>query len=504
MDLSRYMSRYEFKTLIILLQVYIIKTHLMNIKEGLTFDDVLLVPKYSPIVSRSQTDLKTRISKNIKLNIPFISANMDTVTESSMAIALAREGGIGIIHRFLTIQDQVDEVLRVKRSESVMIEQPYTISIESSIKQAKKTMRDYGVSGLLVEKDKKLIGILTKRDILFEKNQDSNVSEVMSKDVVYAEVGTTIEQAKEILHKNKIEKLPIIDKYKQIVGLITSKDILKMEQYPYASKDKKGHLLVGAAVGVKGDYLERTEALLDAGADVIVVDIAHGHSENAINCIRLIKKAFKNCELIAGNVATGRGAEDLIKAGVDAVKVGVGSGSICITRVITGSGVPQLTAILDSVQTARDYDIPIISDGGIRNSGDVTKALAAGSSSIMIGSLLGGTDESPGKTLVKNGKKYKIYRGMASLYASLGRRYREEGKTIDSDDLNDYIPEGVEAMVPYKGSVVEIIRQLVGGLRSGLSYCGAKNISEMQNNAEFIRITSAGYLESQPHDVSLM
>lgn len=477
----------------------------MNIKEGLTFDDVLLVPKHSSIVSRSQTSLKTRLSRNINLNIPIISANMDTVTESSMAIALAREGGIGIIHRFMTIQDQVDEVLRVKRSESVMIEQPYTIPIDSTIKQAKKMMQGYGVSGLLVEKDKKLVGIVTKRDILFERNFDNNVSEVMSKDVVFAELGTTIDEAKEILHKNKIEKLPIIDKDEHIVGLITSKDILKMEQYPNASKDKKGHLMAGAAVGVKGDYLERTEALLEAGADVIVVDIAHGHSENAINCVRQIKKAFKNCELIAGNVATGNGAEDLIKAGVDAVKIGVGSGSICITRVITGSGVPQLTAIVDSVQTANNYDIPVISDGGIRNSGDVTKALAAGSSSIMIGSLLGGTDESPGKTLVKNGKKYKIYRGMASFYASLGRRYREEGaQVVDSDDLNDYVPEGVEAMVQYKGSVVEIVRQLVGGLRSGLSYCGAKNISEMQKNAEFIRITSAGYIESQPHDVSLM
>jgi len=477
----------------------------LNIKEGLTFDDVLLVPKHSSIVSRSQTSLKTRLSRNINLNIPIISANMDTVTESSMAIALAREGGIGIIHRFMTIQDQVDEVLRVKRSESVMIEQPYTIPIDSTIKQAKKMMQGYGVSGLLVEKDKKLVGIVTKRDILFERNFDNNVSEVMSKDVVFAELGTTIDEAKEILHKNKIEKLPIIDKDEHIVGLITSKDILKMEQYPNASKDKKGHLMAGAAVGVKGDYLERTEALLEAGADVIVVDIAHGHSENAINCVRQIKKAFKNCELIAGNVATGNGAEDLIKAGVDAVKIGVGSGSICITRVITGSGVPQLTAIVDSVQTANNYDIPVISDGGIRNSGDVTKALAAGSSSIMIGSLLGGTDESPGKTLVKNGKKYKIYRGMASFYASLGRRYREEGaQVVDSDDLNDYVPEGVEAMVLYKGSVVEIVRQLVGGLRSGLSYCGAKNISEMQKNAEFIRITSAGYIESQPHDVSLM
>ena len=477
----------------------------MNIREGLTFDDVLLIPKRSPIISRSQTNLKTRLSRNINLNTPVISANMDTVTESPMAIALAREGGIGIIHRFMTIQDQVDEVLKVKRSESVMIEQPYTISIDSSVGYAKKIMNDFGISGLLVEKDKKLAGIVTKRDLLFETNFENNISAVMSKDVVFAELGTSIEKAKYILHKNRIEKLPIIDKDKQIIGLITSKDILKMEEFPNASKDKKGRLLVGAAVGVKGDYLERTEALLDAGADVMVVDIAHGHSDNAINCVRLIKKAFKDCELIAGNIATGQGTEDLIRAGVDAVKVGVGSGSICITRVITGSGVPQLTAILDSVKIAKEYEIPVISDGGIRNSGDLTKALAAGASSVMVGSLLGGTDESPGKTLVKNGKKYKIYRGMASFYASLGRKYREEGQQItEAEDLNDYVPEGVEAMVSYKGSVVEIIRQLVGGLRSGLSYCGAKNINEMQQNAEFVRITTAGYIESQPHDVSVM
>ena len=477
----------------------------MNIREGLTFDDVLLIPKRSPIISRSQTNLKTRLSRNISLNIPVISANMDTVTESPMAIALAREGGVGIIHRFMTIQDQVDEVLKVKRSESVMIEQPYTISIDSSVGYAKKIMHDFGISGLLIEKDKKLAGIITKRDLLFETNFDNNVTSIMSKDVVFAELGTTIEKAKDILHKNRIEKLPIIDKDKQIIGLITSKDILKMEEFPNASKDKKGRLLVGAAVGVKGDYLERTEALLDAGADVMVVDIAHGHSDNAINCVHLIKKAFKDCELIAGNIATGNGTEDLIRAGVDAIKVGVGSGSICITRVITGSGVPQLTAILDSVKIAKKYEIPVISDGGIRNSGDLTKALAAGSSSVMVGSLLGGTDESPGKTLVKNGKKYKIYRGMASFYASLGRKYREEGEqNKESDELNDYVPEGVEAMVSYKGSVVEIIRQLVGGLRSGLSYCGAKTINEMQQNAEFVRITTAGYIESQPHDVNVM
>ena len=467
---------------------------------------MLLVPKRSPIISRSQTDLKTKLSRNITLNIPLISANMDTVTESGMAIALAREGGIGIIHRFMTIEDQVDEVLKVKRSESVIIEQPYTIRSNMMIHDAKSMMGQYGVSGLLVEEDgKKLAGIITRRDITFEKNLKSKVSDLMSKDVITAKDGTTIDQAKEILHTHRIEKLPVIDDKKRIVGLITSKDILKMDQYPYASKDKKGRLLVGAAVGVKGDYLERAEALLAAGADTIVVDIAHGHSENAINTVHMIKKVFPNCQLIAGNIATGEGANDLIKAGVDAVKVGVGSGSICITRIITGSGVPQLTAIMDSVKVAKEYDIPVISDGGIRTSGDAAKAIAAGASSIMVGGLFGGTDESPGKTLSKNGKKFKMYRGMASFYASLGRKYREEGsQVIDSDDLNDYVPEGVEAMVPYKGSVVEIIRQLVGGLRSGLSYCGAKTILEMQKNAEFIKMSPAGYMESQPHDVDVM
>ncbi|HEX2124303.1 MAG TPA: IMP dehydrogenase, partial [Nitrososphaeraceae archaeon] len=313
----------------------------MDIKEGLTFDDVLLVPKRSPIISRTQTDLKTKLSRNITINIPLVSANMDTITESGMAIALAREGGIGIIHRFMTIGDQVDEVLRVKRSESVMIEQPYTIKDDMKVHDAKKMMLEYGVSGLLVEtNDRTLDGIITNRDIIFEKNMERKVAELMTKNVITAKYGTTMEQAKEILHKHRIEKLPVVDDKKRIVGLITSKDIMKMDQYPFASKDKKGRLLVGAAVGVKGDFLERTEALLDAGADTIIVDIAHGHSDNAINTVNMIKKAFPNCELIAGNVATGEGARDLITAGVDAVKVGVGSGSICITRVVTGSGVP--------------------------------------------------------------------------------------------------------------------------------------------------------------------
>ncbi|HET6589770.1 MAG TPA: IMP dehydrogenase [Candidatus Nitrosocosmicus sp.] len=478
----------------------------MYFKEGLTFDDVLLVPKKSPIVSRSQTNLKTRLSSNVYLNIPIISANMDSVTESRMAIALAREGGIGIIHRFMTIQEQVEQVLKVKRSESVVIEQPYTISPDSKIKEANSIMAANGISGLLVkDHNNKLCGILTRRDTVFERNPDTRVSDLMTKDVVSAKIGTNIEQAKEILHKHKIEKLPVINEAGEIHGLITGKDILKMEEFPNASKDKKGRLLVGAAVGVKGDYLERTEALLSNGADIIVVDIAHGHSDNALNTVKLIKKAFPTCELVAGNVATGKGTEDLIKAGVDAVKVGVGSGSICITRIVTGSGVPQLTAVIDSVKMAKKYDIPVISDGGTRTSGDLTKALAAGSSSVMVGSLFGGTDESPGKTLVKNGKKYKMYRGMASFYAALGRKYRENAESPSEDeDLNDYVPEGVEAMVPYKGSVIDIIRQLVGGLRSGLSYCGANTIAEMQENAEFIKITLAGYKESHPHDVDVI
>ena len=479
----------------------------LPLREGLTFDDVLLIPKRSPIISRSQTELKTRLSKSITLNIPLISANMDTITESDMAITLAREGGIGIIHRFMTIADQVDEVLKVKRSESVMIEQPYTISPELRALDASKMMQQYGVSGLLVVKanDDKLLGIITRKDITFLENMDTQISDVMTKDVITANAGITIQDAKQILHEHRIEKLPVLDNSKKILGLITSKDILKMERFPLASKDKKGRLIVGAAVGVKGDYLERTEALLEAGADTIVVDIAHGHSDNAINTVTMIKKAFPSCELIAGNVATGEGTRDLIKAGVDAVKVGVGSGSICITRVVTGSGVPQLTAVIDSVKVAREFGIPVISDGGIRNSGDAIKALAAGASSVMVGSIFGGTDESPGKTVVRHGKKFKMYRGMASFYASLGRKYREGGvEVVDTEDPNDYVPEGVEAMVPYKGSVTEIIRQLVGGVRSGLSYCGARDIQDMQEKAEFIRITPAGYIESQPHDVNLV
>jgi IMP dehydrogenase len=476
----------------------------LEIREGLTFDDVLLVPKYSNITTRAQTDLRTKLSKNISLNIPLISANMDTVTEAAMATAMAREGGIGIIHRFLTIQEEVEEILKVKRSASVMIENPYFIGPEQTVKEAINYMRERGVSGLLVVKDSKLAGILTGRDVMFESESNKLVKDIMTKDVITAKPGISLDEAKEILRQHRIEKLPLVDGNNIVKGLITSKDITHNENYPNASKDKKGRPLVGAAVGVKGDFMERTEALLEADADVIVVDIAHGHSENAINTIRHIKKAFPNCELIAGNVATAKGAEDLIKAGVDAVKVGVGSGSICITRVITGSGVPQLTAVYDCAQIGKKHDIPIISDGGTRTSGDVTKALAAGASTVMIGSLFGGTDESPGSYVMKNGKRYKIYRGMASFYAALGRKSKETGNVAINEDLNDYVAEGVEAMVPYKGTVTDMIKQLSGGVRSGLSYCGAHTIPQMQQNAEFIKMSRAGFAESQPHDVDLM
>ena len=477
----------------------------MEFKEGLTFDDVLIVPKFSDITSRSQTNLETKLSKNISLNIPLISANMDTVTESSMALVMAQQGGLGIIHRFLTIEEETNQVLKVKRSGSVMIENPYFIGPDKTVNDAISYMGEKGVHGLLVmDSESKLVGILTRRDVAFESESNQLVKDVMTKDVITAKLGINLDEAKQILHKHRIEKLPLTDDSGLVKGLITSKDITNIENFPQASKDKKGRPLVGAAVGVKGDFMDRTESLLEAGADVIVVDIAHGHSENAVNTVRHIKKAFPNSELIAGNVATASGAEDLIKAGVDAVKVGVGSGSICITRIVTGSGVPQLTAVLDCAKVGKKHDVPIISDGGIRTSGDITKALAAGSSSVMVGSILGGTDESPGSFMTRNGKRFKIYRGMASFYASLGRKSKENGKISFEDDLNDYVAEGVEAMVPYKGSVTDILKQLTGGIRSGLSYCGAHTIKQMQENAEFIKMSHAGYAESQPHDVSLM
>ncbi|GBC75644.1 Inosine-5'-monophosphate dehydrogenase [archaeon HR06] len=429
---------------------------------------------------------------------------MDTVTESAMAIAMARAGGIGIIHRFLPIEQQVKEIVKVKRSESILIEKPVTISPDKTIKEAKELMKQYGIGGIVViDENQKVIGIITTRDVKFEDREDLLVKEVMTKDVITAPFGTTIEEAKEILKVNKIEKLPIVDEFGKLKGLITAKDITKREEYPEACKDSKGRLRVGAAIGVKGDYLERAEALIQAECDVLVVDIAHGHSDLAIRAVSKIKEKFDKVEVIAGNVATAQGTKDLIDAGVDGVKVGVGSGSICITRIVTGAGVPQLTAIMDCAKVGHEYDIPIIADGGIRNSGDITKALAAGASSVMIGSLLAGTDESPGITIIRPDGRYKMSRGMASLTATIDRRVRE-GSNIDEAELLEYVPEGVEAMVPYKGKTMEIISKLVGGLRSGMSYCGASNIKELWEKAEFILVSEASYKEGLPHDVKLI
>ncbi len=476
----------------------------MEIKESLTFDDVLLVPKKSPIYSRKDVNTRTRLSKNIYINLPIISANMDSVTEANMAIALAREGGIGIIHRFMPIDEQVNEVIKVKRSESIIIENPYTFTPEKTLAEAKEFMDKNDINGMvIVDENNTVIGMMTARDILFEEGLTKKIYEVMTKKVITAKFGISIEDAKKILHENRIEKLPLVDENNILKGLITTKDIIKREKYPFSSKDNKGQFMVGAAIGVKDDYLERAEALLKVGADILVLDIAHGHSDNSISCIREIKNRFGNVELIAGNVATAEGTEDLIKAGADAVKIGVGPGGTCITRIVTGTGVPQLIAIIESAKVAQKYNIPIIADGGIRQSGDITKALAAGASTVMIGSLLAGTDESPGTTIIRNGSKHKIYRGMASLGANMGRSYRDV-KEVDENRFSEVVPEGVEAMVPYRGNVSEIIHQLIGGLRSGMSYCGAKNIEELQINAEFIKMSPAGLRESHPHDVEVM
>ncbi|MBI2183412.1 MAG: IMP dehydrogenase [Thaumarchaeota archaeon] len=471
---------------------------------GLTFDDILLVPKKSIVSSRREIDTKTKLSRKIDLNIPIVSANMDTVTESAMAIAIAQLGGIGIIHRFMSIEQQVSEVLKVKRSESILIERPYTMAADRTLGEAKEMMSEHNVSGLLIIENSKLQGILTSRDIIFEDDLDKKVSELMTprSKMVTAEEGISIDEAKEMLRTHKIEKLPILDKEGKLKGLITSKDIVKRREYPQATKDSKGRLRVGAAIGVKDDFLRRAEALIEAETDALVLDIAHGHSENALRAIARVRDKFGDVELIAGNVATSEGTRELIDIGVDAVKVGVGSGSICITRIVTGAGVPQLTAVMNCAEAAAEKDIPLIADGGIRNSGDMTKALAAGASTVMIGSLLAGTDESPGVTILRNGRRYKVTRGMASIGATMGRQLREKGKL--DEGLEEVVPEGVEALVPYRGSASEVINHLVGGLKSGISYSGGKNITDLKHNAEFIRITEAGLKESMPHDVETM
>jgi IMP dehydrogenase len=477
---------------------------------GLTFDDVLLVPKFSDIRSRRDADTRTKFSRRIQLGIPVVSANMDTVTESAMAIAMARLGGIGVIHRFLTVEEQVGEVLKVKRSEGVVIEDPITLGPEKTVREAWDIIREREIGGIVIVDDKRrVLGLLTRRDITLEDDLHRKVKEVMtpSRDLITAKKGVTLDQARRILHENKIEKLPLIGAKGNLAGLITSKDIMKRRQFPSATKDAKGRLRVAAAVGVKGDYMVRSRKLLDAGADALVIDIAHGHSVYAVETVKKIKREMRDAEVIAGNVATAKGATDLVAAGADAVKVGVGSGSICVTRVVTGSGVPQLTAIMDSASGIPDNEVPVIGDGGIRNPGDVTKALAAGASCVMIGSLFAGTEESPGTTVLREGVRYKLTRGMASLAATVDRRVREtriggpgEDELIE-EVIEESVPEGVEGLIPYKGSVDEVVRQLVGGLRSGMSYSGSHSIAELRNKAEFMRITSAGHKESLPHDI---
>jgi IMP dehydrogenase len=478
------------------------KSKLEGLRTGLTFDDVLLVPKFSKIRSRKDTVTTTRLVGDIELSIPIVSANMDTVTESEMAITMAKEGGMGIIHRFMGLEEQTLQVSRVKRTESILIENPYTLTESATIADVKHLMNERNVGGILiVSKNGTLKGIVTTRDIRFQEEGSVNVSEVMTKrkDLTVAPKKTTIEEALKIMEKTRIEKLPLVDRQDRLSGLITAKDILKRKQFPNATKDYKGRLRVGAAIGVKGDFIERAKGLEKVGTDVLVLDIAHGHSQHAIEAIRKIKKAV-DVPLIAGNVATKDGVLDLIRAGADSIKVGVGSGSICITRVVTGSGVPQLTALDDCSKISREHGVTLIADGGIRNSGDITKALVAGADTVMVGSLLAGTDESPGEIVYRGNYRYKITRGMASAAARKDQISRA-GKEILEADLSDYVPEGVEAIVPYKGSAVNVVRQLVGGLRSGLSYCGARSLNGLRRNGEFIKITDVGLKESLPHDV---
>lgn len=474
------------------------------IRQGLTYEDVLLVPQYSDVRSRKDVDTSAQLTRNIRLQVPLVSANMDTVTESEMAIAVARHGGIGIIHRFNSIEQQVQQVRLVKRSESFVIENPHTVSPGETVGRARNVLEDHRISALpVVDTTGRLVGLLSSRDILFLRDDSRAVEEVMTprSRLVTAPVGTTITQAEEILQEHKVEKLPLVDEAGHLAGLITMRDIMKRTLYPESSKDQKGRLLVGAAVGVVGDYLDRALELIRAGCDVLVLDIAHGHSENAIRAVRELKSRIGATELIAGNVATAAGTTDLIEAGADAVKVGVGPGSICITRVVTGVGVPQLTAVMDSAAAARRYDVPIVADGGIRQSGDITKAIAGGASTAMIGNLLAGTRESPGVVITRNGRRYKVSRGMASAGATLERRRREKPGWEGEVDLSEVVPEGVEGMVPYKGDVADVLVQLVGGLRSGMSYLGARTLDELQSRATFVQITSAGLIESRPHDI---
>jgi IMP dehydrogenase len=469
-------------------------------KEGLTFDDVLLIPQKSEVLPRD-VDISSKLTPTIKLNTPIISAGMDTVTESKMAIAMAREGGIGIIHKNMSISEQAEEVDRVKRSESGIITDPIYLTAEHRVYEAEEMMAKYRISGVpIVDEERRLVGIITNRDLRFEQNFNRKIGEVMtSEHLVTAPVGTTLDEAKIILQKHKIEKLPLVDENYILRGLITIKDIEKAERFPNAAKDAKGRLLCGAAVTVGRDTFDRVEALVKAQVDVIVVDTAHGHSKGVIETVRALRERFPDLQIIAGNVATGEATRDLIEAGASAVKVGIGPGSICTTRVVAGIGVPQITAVYDCATVAREYGIPIIADGGIKYSGDIVKAIAAGADTVMLGSLLAGTEESPGEMEIYQGRSFKVYRGMGSLGAmkeGSGARYFQE-------DVKKLVPEGIEGRVPFKGALADLMYQLIGGIRAGMGYCGCKTIEELKNNTRFVRITAAGLRESHPHDVQI-
>ena len=472
------------------------------VMDGLTFDDVLLIPAYSEVLPKT-VELRTRFSRNIELNVPFVTAAMDTVTESQMAIAIAREGGIGVIHKNMSIENQAREVAIVKRAENGMIYDPITIPLGSTVAQALDIMAEYHIGGIpVVDDDRHLVGIVTNRDLRFERRLDRPVEEIMSKDnLVTTHQQTDLTAAADILQKNKIEKLPVVDKENRLVGLITYKDITKAKDKPMACKDEKGRLRVAAGVGVTSDTLERMQALVNAGADAIVIDTAHGHSKGVIEKLREAKASFPKIDIVVGNIATGAAAKMLVENGADAVKVGIGPGSICTTRVVAGVGMPQLSAIYDVYSALKDTDVPLIADGGLRYSGDIVKALAAGGSCVMMGSLVAGTEESPGDTIIYNGRKFKSYRGMGSLEA-MKHGSKDRYFQADTKDVKKLVPEGIAGRVPYKGTVQEVIYQMVGGLRSGMGYCGAATIEKL-HDAKFTRITNAGVNESHPHDITI-
>ena len=472
------------------------------VMDGLTFDDVLLIPAYSEVLPKT-VELKTRFSRHIELNVPFVTAAMDTVTESQMAIAIAREGGIGVIHKNMSIENQAREVAIVKRAENGMIYDPITIPLGSTVSQALDIMAEYHIGGIpVVDGEKHLVGIVTNRDLRFERRLDRPVDEIMSKDnLVTTHQQTDLIAAAQILQENKIEKLPVVDKDNHLIGLITYKDITKAKDKPMACKDDKGRLRVAAGVGVTADTLERMQALVNAGADAIVIDTAHGHSKGVVDKLREAKASFPGIDIVVGNIATGAAAKMLVDNGADAVKVGIGPGSICTTRVVAGVGVPQLSAVYDVYSALKGTDVPLIADGGLRYSGDIVKALAAGGSCVMIGSLVAGTEESPGDTIIYNGRKFKSYRGMGSLEA-MEHGSKDRYFQADTKDVKKLVPEGIAGRVPYKGTVQEVIYQMVGGLRSGMGYCGAPTIERL-HEAKFTRITNAGVNESHPHDITI-